>query len=380
MGIWLANQQDLHTEEILNFKGNLSVLLMSGLFIVLAANITPDQLHRIGWPALCLVLVMQFVARPLSVFISAMGSPLNIREKILLSWIAPRGIVAAAVAALFALRFAERNYPDADLLVPLVFSIVVGTVVLQSSTASLLAKWLKVMDPPPKGVLFIGANILARALARELQKADVKVKVTDSNWDNIRAARMENLDTYYGNPASKHAEQSLNMEGLGRVFCVSPQRDVNVVSAMRFRSELGRDNVYTISINGEVDTHEKHITSPILRGRALFGQDVTYSSIVSMMNRGAVVKSAKLTDTFDFEAYVNMPGREVIPLVAVDVAKGHVYPFLVHDEPDPQRGWVIIGLVFESLRPAASSQVSRSDNMSKSDMRANVRISRFKSG
>src|SRR5690606_35051163 len=124
----------LHIEEILNFKENLSVVLISGLFILLAARILPIAIAHLGIPVLVLLLVMQLIGRPLSVFVATVGSELNWRERALLSWIAPRGIVAAAVSALFALKLEAAEMAAAETLVPLTFSVIVGTVLLQSLT------------------------------------------------------------------------------------------------------------------------------------------------------------------------------------------------------------------------------------------------------
>src|SRR5699024_5644252 len=109
-----------------------SLLLISGLFIILAARFDPKQLLALGWGAVALLLSMQFIARPLAVAVATLGSPLTGRERVLLAWIAPRGIVAAAVSAVFALRLTETGNPQASLLVPLTFLVIVATVVLQS--------------------------------------------------------------------------------------------------------------------------------------------------------------------------------------------------------------------------------------------------------
>ena len=114
--------------------------------------------------------VMQFVARPLKVAVSTQGSSLDWRERLLLGWIAPRGIVAAAMAALFALRLQQEGWNQAPLLVPLTFFVIIGTVVLQSTTAGSLARWLKVADPDPRGFLIIGANPVAQAIAQALKE------------------------------------------------------------------------------------------------------------------------------------------------------------------------------------------------------------------
>lgn len=128
-----------------------------------------------------------------SVSLSPRGSTLRWRDRLLLSWIAPRGIVAAAVSSLFALTLARSGYPQADRLVTVVFAIIIGTVVLQSLTSAPLARWLRVQQQRPRGVLIIGANSVARALALALQRLDIPVMLTDSSWEYYRQARMEGI-------------------------------------------------------------------------------------------------------------------------------------------------------------------------------------------
>ncbi|MEA3169321.1 MAG: hypothetical protein QOI97_2269, partial [Pseudomonas sp.] len=193
MGMWMANMKGVDVRHILHFKENLSVLLISGLFILLAARLDLNALIALGPFVLILLLIIQFIARPLNVALSTFGSGLNWRERALLSWIAPRGIVAAAVSAIFAIRLDEAGHEGALLLVPLTFAVIIGTVVLQSATARPLARLLKVAEPAPSGFLIVGANGPARILGKALQQLGSRVLLTDSSWENIRASRMEGL-------------------------------------------------------------------------------------------------------------------------------------------------------------------------------------------
>ena len=129
MGIWLANMKNVPVDDILDFKESLSILLISGLFILLAARLDFSEFATLGWPALGLFLFIQLFARPIKVVLSTLGSGLSWQEKFMISWIGPRGIVAAAVTALFALRLQENGVENAELLVPLAFTIIIGTVV-----------------------------------------------------------------------------------------------------------------------------------------------------------------------------------------------------------------------------------------------------------
>lgn len=208
-GIWLANQEGLDLEEVLAFKEDLAVILISSLFILLAARLDLAQLWQLGPMVLALLCVVQFVARPLCILVSTRGSDLPWRARALLAWIAPRGIVAAAVSASFAISMHEAGIEDADKLVPLVFAVIIFTVVLQSLTATPLARLLDMRQSAPNVWLLIGANSVARAIGKALADQGIPVQLSDPAWEHCKLARMSGLPCYFGNPQSEHAERHL---------------------------------------------------------------------------------------------------------------------------------------------------------------------------
>jgi len=343
-GIVMANRKGVRTDDILHFKENLSVMLISVLFIVLAARLEMEQLLSLGATALLVLAIIQLVARPLSVWVSTLGSSLNWREKALLAWIAPRGIVAAAVSALFAQRLEENGVAGAELLVPLTFMVIIGTVALQSVTARPLARLLKVAEPGPRGFLIIGANPVARAIGQTLNQNNFPVILTDSSWESIRTARMEGLPTFYGNPVSSHADQYLDLVGYGKLLGLSPRRELNTMATMRYRLEFGEPNVYSLPWQSEKE--EKHDVAAHHRGATLFGPDMTYARLASLISQGADIRKTRITDEFDFKAYLNVENRQVWPLFAVD-SRDRIYIFTSESQPDPKAGWSVIGLVKE---------------------------------
>ncbi len=188
MGIVAANLAGSGVRAILEFKENLRVLLISALFILLAARLTQEELSVLDWRAFAFLGLLLFVVRPLSVVASAWGSTLTRKERIFLAWICPRGIVAAAVASVFGLALVEQQVPGAEMLLPVVFLVIVGTVVVYGLTAPILARRLGLSMPDPQGCLFVGAHGWARALAKALQECDIEVLMLDTNRPNVRAA------------------------------------------------------------------------------------------------------------------------------------------------------------------------------------------------
>jgi NhaP-type Na+/H+ or K+/H+ antiporter len=342
MGMWLANMRGVNIEDILDFKENLSVLLISTLFIILAARIEFDQLTQLGMAAVLVFLTLQFVARPLKIMLSTWGSSLTWRERTLLAWIAPRGIVAAAISALFSLRLEAAGYDQADMLVPLTFLMIVGTVVLQSASARLIARMLGVAEPSPRGILIVGANQVARVIGKALTEAGFRTVLADTYWDNVRTARMEGLSTYYGNPTSQHADRNLDLVGIGMLFSLSPQSDLNALATMRFKPEFGKMGVYSLPSKGEAEEGADKASAERI-GRTLFGMDVTYSRLSHLLGEGAEMHSTTLSDDFSYDDFVARFGDEALPLFGI-TPRENLRVFTAEDSIKPGNGWTLLYL------------------------------------
>ncbi|WP_043204017.1 cation:proton antiporter [Pseudomonas putida] len=344
MGMWLANMRGVDVRQILHFKENLSVLLISGLFILLAARLDLHALLGLGPAVLALLLVIQLLARPLNVWLATLGSTLSWRERALLAWIAPRGIVAAAVSAIFAIRLHQAGHQDALLLVPLTFAVIIGTVVLQSATARPLARLLKVAEPAPSGFLIVGANGPARAIAKALQQLGCRVLLTDSSWENIRAARMDGLPTYFGNPASQHADAHLDLVGLGHLLGLSPAGEINALACARFRHDFGHGRLFVLASGLEKQRSDKHRAAEEHRGHVLGASSMTYLQLANRLHQGAELYSTNLTEGFDWDAYQALHGERAHLLFARD---GHGWVHVASpDNPlQPQQGWTLVALI-----------------------------------
>ncbi|MCD9502951.1 sodium:proton antiporter [Photobacterium phosphoreum] len=348
MGMWLANAKDVDIRHILHFKENLTILLISGLFLILASRIQLADFHALGWGAITLFVVIQLVARPASIFISTMFSQLAFKEKLFLAWVAPRGIVAAAISALFALKLIDDGVAGAQLLVPLTFMVIIGTVVLQSLTARPIARLLGVAEPSPKGFLVVGANDVARQIGLALQKYDCRVVMTDSNWDYIRAARMAGLETYYGNAVSSHADEYLDLIGVGHLLALTPDKHFNAVVANHYETDFGSRNIFRLNGRRHNSGLEKHSATQAHSSAVLFGDDISYKELASLINQGAEIKHTKLSDNFTLDDYYQQyQGVSLIPLFGVDI-KQNIHLFTEASTVEAKAGWTIIALVKET--------------------------------
>jgi NhaP-type Na+/H+ or K+/H+ antiporter len=343
MGITLANQKSVSVRHIIEFKENLRVLLISGLFILLAARLQVSDLTQLGAGTLAFLGVLICIARPIAVALSTMSSDLKWQERLFLAWMAPRGIVAAAVSSIFTLRLAEAGYAQAERLVPLTFLVIIGTVALYGLTAAPVAHWLQGAKPHPQGVLFVGAHAWARTIASTLQKAGCRVLLVDTNWANISAARMAGLPTYYGSILSEDALEEIPFDGLGRLVAWTPNDEVNALAALHCAEIFGRAEVYQLSPKGDGNNH----TGPVplhLRGRLLFGAEMTYTALTERFAAGAVLRKTTLTKEFDYNAFQARYGAAALPLFVID-STGNLTICTAETRPAPRLGQTLISLV-----------------------------------
>lgn len=344
MGIVLGNSRNVHIDLITNFKEDLSILLVSMLFIILAA--------RLPWPlpagtltaGLLIYLAAQLVIRPLSIWVATLRSSLSIQERLLVAWISPRGIVAASVSALFALQLEALGMPGADRLVPLVFILIIATVVVQSITAGPLARLLGVREPEPHGVLIFGVNPVARAIAISLHKQEIPVLMAGDDWEGIRSARMEGLKTYFGNPTSQHADNYLDHTGLGRLLAMSTQREMNSLTSLHYRQEFGRDKVYRLRNLAADESSERAAFAHPLLAPALFGEDMTNSRFQDLLAKGWKIKTTTLTETYAWPKFVEAWGSDLVLLFLI-TEKGVLRMASSKRELDPKPGVAVTALV-----------------------------------
>ncbi|MEJ2256245.1 MAG: sodium:proton antiporter [Woeseiaceae bacterium] len=316
MGIWQANMRDLDLQDILHFKESLTLLLVAALFIVLAARVDAAGLMALSGGAVFVLITLQFVATPLRAIASTIGSDLNWRERLFLGWIFPRGIVAAAVSALFALRLESFDFPNSESLVPLVFVVIAGTVVIQSLTGKFLARWLNVADPEPEGVLIVGANPVALTYAKALQKAGRRVLVASMDWDGTREARMAGLRVFYGSPVSSYAERHLDLVGLGHLLALSHRPGLNEIACVTFRHEFGRESVFILQQADEVSSEKHRITGAAI-GRTLYDGERSIDGLQRILEQNFTTRETDITENFTYTQFREMY-PDAVTLFAID--------------------------------------------------------------
>lgn len=366
MGMVLANLRGVDVEHIQLFKEHLSTLIISMLFIVLAARLQWPGLPLLGTGLLVLAAAM-LVVRPLAVLLSTVGGTMRWPERALLAWIAPRGIVAAAVSALFALRMEADDPVAAQTLVSLTFLIIIGTVLVQSATARPLAQWLKVTAPSPRQVLVVGSSPVARAIGQALDKAGFRTLLADDDWSGLAAARLAGLKTFYGNPASEHAERTVDFNAFGWLLAMSTRGEMNTLACVRFRPEFGPGRVLRLRVLAPGEAPRQALAAPI-QAPALFAEGITHGELDKRLAAGWKIKTTKLGEEFGWEHFAARYDEPPLRLFAISDRDRLM--FETQDVPlEPKAGWVVGALVDpaterDERRPADAPEGSGGDEAS----------------
>lgn len=343
MGIWLGNRKGVPVEDVIAFKETLSLMLLSALFIILAARMDFGRLLALGWTGPGVLAAMLLIARPLKVLYSAWGSSLTLRERVLLGWVAPRGIVAAAVSALFAIRLENLHVPGAHQLLPLTFIVIIGTVILQSATARPVAVALGVAEPDPVGFLILGAGPVAQAVAKALLDQQVPVRLCSSDWDGISKARMLGLPVYHGSPLSEDAQHNLDLSGLGRLLAIGSGTDFNALVTSWFVYQYGRGTAYALPDGRRQYAGSKHKAAALRRPVTLFSEDATYWTLLNTLVQGGAIHATTLSAEFGYDDYRASHDDRLTPLFAL-TPKGYARPFTPDRDWVPEQGWTLLSL------------------------------------
>ncbi|SFD08702.1 cation:proton antiporter [Pseudoalteromonas denitrificans] len=344
-GIWLANQDDLELDPILEFKEDLSMILISALFILLAARLKLSELLLLGPTVVIFLVIVLFVARPLCIAVSTLNSELTFKGKLLLAWISPRGIVAAAVGSVFSLSLAEQGIKDSEKIVPLIFTVIIVTVILQSLTALPLVKLLKMHRPEPSTILIIGANHVARAIAKGLEEQNIDIYLSDPAWENCKMARMNGLPCYYGNPQSEHAERYLPMTDIKTVLALSPNRHHNALGVQYFSHLIKDKNVFSLK-SSNIHAKANKDSATFLSRQILFlteneENNTSFTRLSNLIAKGGKVSTTRIAQEFTWCNYLEV-NKEAIPLFIIN-SSGHVTPF-TPKTCTPEEGEMVIAM------------------------------------
>lgn len=244
-GFWIGSRRIPNIRQVVEYKTELKDLLIGLLFVLLAANLEINKFLNIGVPLLVVLALVMFVIRPMNIFISTWRSSLTLREKLFLSWIAPRGIVAASMASLFAINFTDAGIPNADFLEPFTYSVIAGTVIIQALSAKAVGRGLGVLVPKQAGWMIVGAHRLARGVADFLKRRGAPVVIVDTNASRVSYAKSEGLTAFTGNAMEVTPEYHVELYEVGHVLAVTTNEELNRLVCMRWNALLRDVSLYS---------------------------------------------------------------------------------------------------------------------------------------
>lgn len=355
MGIVLANQKAISIDHVFHFKENLRVFLISCLFIVLGSRVDISAMSDLGWQGVLFLAALILLVRPVAVMISTIGSGLSRNEKLFLAFLAPRGIVAAAVSSVFSLKIAALLagdpeqadlVADAERIVPITFLIIFGTVLVYGLAASPLARALHLDDSDPQGILFAGADRWVCEVALAVKEAGFGAYLVDTNYRKIAEAKMKGLDAQCISILSEQFIEENDFAGIGRLVAATRSDEVNALATNEFAEIFGRSNIY------QLPPLKKGVRSSLadkLKARTVFQQELNFDQIRERFDQGWKIKTTKLTEEFKFADFRARYDGEFVVFFVVSGQDLRVITPSSNLEPKP--GQTLISMVPSKPQP-----------------------------
>lgn len=339
MGIWLARRDSAAVRQLLEFNESLRTLLISALFILLAARIETDQLQDVIVPSLAFLAVLVFVARPLSVLASTVRTSLSWRERLFLMTMAPRGIVAAAVSAIFAIRLEEEGVRGAELIVPVIFLVIIGTIVVYGFLAGPAARALGLAEAHATGVLIVGAHSTGRQLAQALDQQGIRTMLVDTDPYNVTRSVALGLPARRLSVLTDDASHEIDLRGIGRIVSLTPNDEVNALTSSRFARVFGRRETFQLAPS---EREQQGGLPEDLLGRIIGIKGLDYATVDERTRQGWRVRSSPADEAIAASTEAGL----FVPLARVfDGQLG----FICRNDAVPTQG-VVIGLAAPSVQ------------------------------
>lgn len=300
MGMVLGNMRLTSMDEMRRFQEHLTVLLVPSVFVLLTADLSPQIVLQFNWRSIALVVAMLLLVRPVSVWLATVGADMNWRDRLLVSWIAPRGVVASAIAGVFGPALVASGYRDGDLLLPLIFAVVFATVLAHGFSLRGLARLLR-LSVSPHGVLLVGASPWTTALARTLvSELKLEVLLVDSSWHRLRRARLAGIRVLYGELLSEQLQRSLELNEISCLLAATSNDAYNSLVCHHFASDLAASRVFQLPMSAPEDHATKAVARPF-RGIVAFSEQAQYEELWRRQLQGWQFFKALISEGYGFD-------------------------------------------------------------------------------
>lgn len=296
MGVVMANRETDSSHMLMRFKEDLTVLLVSGVFIILSATLDWTVVQNFQLRFLLFLVLLLFVVRPLTIMAALLFTRIPLRERLFVAWIAPRGIVAAAVTGLFALRLSDYGVPGAEALVPLSFAVVIATIFAHGFTAAPFARWLGLDRGKGDGVLLVGANGWTIAFAEFVKAQGRAVLVADTSQLALRRARHADLPVYHGDILDETHDDHLDMGRYQQLIAATDNDAYNALVCSELAPEVGHDRVSRVIAEAPQGSRR--------RGRVLTLAGTPIETQLDRLQAGWTFGRTRITEKFPYADFV----------------------------------------------------------------------------
>lgn len=286
-GIVVGNVRTRVLRDLREFKEQLTMMFIGMLFVLLSANLRIDDLRALGWGALATVGALMAFVRPVVVWLCAYGTELGWREKAFLGWLAPRGIVAAAVSAMFAQTLEKEGMPGGPALRAMVFLVIVTTVVVQGLPAGLMVRLLGLRQQGVTNFIIVGANALGRLLARHLGAAGAGTVLIDVAPETCRSAEAQGFRVVFGSGLEERTLRRAGVDSARSLIAITKNEGVNLLCASKASDDFRVRRVHAGTDVRSIGISENAMAE--VGVRTLFGAPRDLRYWITLCERGAVV-------------------------------------------------------------------------------------------
>ena len=315
MGIVVGNMNLPSIGDMKRFKEYITIMLVSVVFVSLTADLEISSMASIGWRGVALILAILFIARPASIMLATVGAGMELRERALLSWIAPRGIVAAATAGLMGPRLVDAGY-SAETLLPLVFAVIFATVFSHGLSLNWLANKLGLASRHRDSVLLVGASPWTIELAQALRSIKVNVLVADTSWHALRPARLAGIPVFYGEILSEFAEESVEIAHVRTVLAATSNDAYNALVCTAIAPEIGNDRVLQLSMGEDYEEDPQALSRP-RRGQVAFDLGADFEKLWRLYVRGWRFFKTRLSANYAYQNFLDDRPEDALEILAL---------------------------------------------------------------
>ncbi|MEO0575213.1 MAG: sodium:proton antiporter [Pseudomonadota bacterium] len=352
MGIVIANMNLPGFGDMRRFKEYITIMLVSIVFVLLTSDLDVSSLTSIGWRGAALIGALLFIARPVAIMLATINAGMEFRERILLAWIAPRGIVAAATAGVMGPRLVDEGY-GAEVLLPLVFAVIFTTVLLHGFSLNWLAARLGLASRHRDSVVIVGASPWSTELARTLRELDVNVLISDASWHALRDARLAGVPVFYGEILSEFAEETVEIAHVRTVLAATSNDAYNALVCMSIAPEVGQSRVFQLAM-GRADDDDPKAVARGMRGNIAFDKDAVFEKLWRNHVRGWLFAKTRLTEGYSYSDFLGDQSTDSIAILVV--SDGNVQFVSAQASVEPKAGDTIV--YFAPPKPQVSRETS----------------------